>query len=633
MAALHSIGVRKPAALPYLIAESILPADCTDRDYTWETYRESSDAPEDEVLSTAYHAVWTRGGMVRKLYSFEVEKERVVQALLTWFPTEEAVAAPTAAASASWHHLTQGTQPATDPNAPTDQAPPTVEGRARALVVLLKSQAHIFFLSGATHVVKLPFEVGRAFPAARGLILQRKMAPPPQIIPPSPQIPSVPPNSFLSNPQSFLSQNPPQSFGQPFRRQGSSLGPSRLSLGPKQPQTPWYLDELARGSMLSSTDGLPRLYSFTDPLAELGLVVHVATGNERSSLLTTSGSGHRKLEAIDKAEEIVYVSPQNELQFDRSGNDKPLLLVVTANYETNVFTIWSAAYLDPKSISHSRKHHASLSASKSRRRSSYGPTAPGTGATTPAVRGLDRTRDSLGGTPRTKTSQPSFKTSTQTKERLSDQAVEDALASQLNPGFEDPRQQDSRRVSSLLSRAELSTSFDKAAFQDLANPRHSFGGSFSASFGASQRSRFSLGNDRTSFGGFSQHRHRASTPGSITSRISLSNVSMDDTFDETMDDTFDTIEDYDELDDLFAPLDPNNDSVEGLRKELVMTEVAKIPVQQYLQPGLFALKDLTTSSQVSCRLQIVCAKPDSLICAGHVQGNPVYGAFQFCNFA
>lgn len=604
MAALYSIGVRKPAALQYLVAESILPADCTERDYAWETYHDSPDSPEDEVVTTAYHAVWARGGVVRKVYSFEVEKERIVQALLTWFPTEETVSTPfqdpglDTNASSSWNHLTQGTQPATDPNAPTDHAPPTVETRSRALVVFLKSQAHVFFLSGATHVVNLPFEVERAFPAARGLVLQRKVTPP-QPMPASPLMPSVPPNSFLSNPHSFLSQNLSQSFAQPFRRQGSSLGPSRLSMGPKQAQTPWYLEELARSSAASNTDSLPRLYSFTDPLAELGLVVHVVPGNERGGLLTTNGSGHRKLEAIDKAEEIVYVSPQNELLFDRSGNDKPLLLVVTANYETNVFTIWSAAYLEPKPLSHSRKHAAS-SASKSRRRSSYGPTVPGTGATTPAVRGADRLRESVGVGARGK-AQPSFHSSSQTRERLSDQAVEDALASQLNPDFDNTRhQKESRRVSSLLSRAELSTSFDKNAFQDLATQRHSLGGSFSASFGASQRSRLSLGNDRTSFGGFSHHRHRASTPGSITSRISLSNVSMDDTFDETMDDTFDTIEDYDELDDLFAPLEAGTDqgSLEGIRKELVMTEVSKIPVQQYLQAGLFALKDLTSSSQV-----------------------------------
>lgn len=605
MAALHSLGVRRPAALPYLIAESILPANTTERDYVWETYRESPDAPEDEVLTTDFHAVWVRGGLVRKVFNFTIEKERVVQALLTWFPTEEAVSVASQGstnasdAESAWKHLTQGTQPATDPNAPTDQTPRTVEGRARALVVILKSQAHVFFLSGATHVVNLPFEVERAFPAARGLLLQRKIATH-QPVPASPHMPSVPPNSFLSNPPSFLSQNTLQSFGQPFRRQGSSLGPSRLSLGARQGQTPWYLEELARGSAASNTDSLPRLYSFTDPLAELGLVVNVITGNERTSLLTINGSGHRKLEAVDRAEELVYVSPQNEILFDRSGNDKPLLLVVTVNYETNVYTIWSAAYLEPKSISHSRKHHASQSTSKSRRRSSYGPTAPGTGATTPAVRGPDRVRESFGGA-RNKPQPPSFQNATQTRERLSDQAVEDALASQLNPDFDNTRQQkESRRVSSLLSRAELSTSFDKSAFQDLATQRHSLSGSFSASFGASQRSRLSLGNDRTSFGGFSQHRHRASTPGSITSRISLSNVSMDDTFDETMDDTFDTIEDYDELDDLFAPIDAQTDqgSLDGLRKELIMTEVANIPVQQHLRAGLFALKDLRTSSQV-----------------------------------
>lgn len=612
MAALHSVGVRKPAALPYLIAESILPAHATERDYVWETYHEGPNEPEDEVVTTKYHVVWARGGLVRKVYNFEIEKERVVQALLTWFPTEEPASAPSRSTHTgpTWKHLTQGTQPATDPDAPTEQTPRTVEGRSRALVVFLKSQAHVFFLSGSTHVVNLPFEVEKAFPAARGLVLQRKIAPR-QSISASPQIPSVPPNSFLSNAQSFLSQNPSQSFSQPFHRKGSSLGPSRLSLGPRQSKTPLFLEELAKGSVVPNTDGLPRLYSFTDPLAELGLVVHAVAGNERGGLLTTNGSGHRKLEAIDKAEEIIYVSPQNEVVFDRSGNDKPLLLVVTANYETNVFTIWSAAYLEPKSISHSRKHNASLSASKARRRSSYGPTAPGTGATTPAIRGPDKLRESLGGATRSKTHPPSFHASTQTRERLSDQAVEDALASHLNPDFDATRhQKESRRVSSLLSRTELSTSFDKSAFQDLATHRHSLGGSFSASFGASQRSRHSLGNDRTSFGGFSHHRPRASTPGSITSRISLSNVSMDDTFDETMDDTFDTIEDYDELDDLFAPFDTSNNqgNIEGLRKELVMTEVARLPVQQYLHPGLFALKDLASSSQVNALLHQIAPR-------------------------
>ena len=142
------------------------------------------------------------------------------------------------------------------------------------------------------------------------------------------------------------------------------------------------------------------------------------------------------IEAIDNAEDIIYVSPQNELLFDRSGNDKPLLLVVTANHETNVFTIWSAAYLEPKSISASRKHNVPLPITKSRRRSSYGATAPGTGATTPAIRGADRFRESFGGKTRSKTQPPSFKEAALGKGRLTDEAVEEALASQLKRQIE-----------------------------------------------------------------------------------------------------------------------------------------------------------------------------------------------------
>lgn len=614
MAALHSLGVRKPAALPYLVAEHILSPDCTERDYTWDTYHETE--PAEEVVTTAHHVVWSRGGVVRKVFSFEREKEPVVQALLTWFPTEQSSPAASqpaaglvdvhvsdsasAAAAASRPFLTQGTQPATDPNAPLAHAPPTVEVTARALVVFLRSQAHVFFLAGSTHVVNLPFHVHKAFPAARGVLVQRKLTPR-RPAAPTPLIPSAPPNSFLTTNSSFLSQTFAPSLAH-SRRHTAALGPSRLSTGTKHGSVaPLFLEELAKGSSAPNAEGLPRLYSFSDPLSELGLVVNVAASNERAGLLAVGGSGHRRLEAIDKAEEIIYVSPRNELMFDRSGNDKPLLLVVTANYETNMFTIWSAAYLEPKSISHSRKHHIAPPAHKPRRRSSYGPTAPGTGATTPAARGHDRLRESMGALGRGKTQPPSLKSASQAKERLSDQAVEDALASQLNPDFDMSRfPRESRRVSSLLSRAELSTSFDKTAFQGLATQRHSLGGSFSASFGASQRSRHSLGNDRMSFGGFSQSRNRASTPGSITSRMSLGAGSIDDTLDDIMDDTFDTIEDYDELDDLFAPLDAGGEQepMAGLRKELVMSVVAEVPARQYLKAGLFALNDPASELQV-----------------------------------
>ncbi|KAL1800322.1 hypothetical protein ACET3X_000664 [Alternaria dauci] len=600
MASLRSIGVHKPSALQYLVQECILAEDSTDRDYVWDTYADDDDdaqGPTDELVTTEYHVVWSRGGVIRKVFNFEVEKEKVKQALLTWFPVDEPSQGANEASHSSTEYtaadpsktfLTQGTQPAAHATAPANNTSPTAELLSRALVVFLKSQAHVFFLSGTTHIVNLPFEVDKAFPAARGLVVQRKLAPL-HPVPTSPLLPSAPPNSFLTTNQSFLSQHfsVSQSFSKPHRRHGSSIGASRHGKSRLSGATT-FLDELVPPP---NPESIPRLYSFTDPLSELGLVVNVVSGGDRSSLLTSHSSSHRKLEAIDKAEEIIYVSPRNELLFDRSGNDKPLLLVVTANHETNVFTIWSAAYLEPKSISTSRKQHVSLPVSKSRRRSSYGGTAPGTGATTPAIRGADRLRESFGGAPRSKAQLPSFKITT--KERLSDQAVDDALASQLNPDSDITRQpKESRRVSSLLSRAELSTSFDKSAFQDLATSRTSIGGSFNASFSASQRSRHSLGHDRTSFGGFSQSRNRASTPGSVTSRMSLGAVSIDDTLDDAMDeDTFDTIEDYDELDDLFAPPDAKDGPRpgDGLLKELVISVIAEIPVTEHLKSGLFAL--------------------------------------------
>jgi anaphase-promoting complex subunit 1 len=596
MAALRSLGLHTPAALQYLVAESILSADSTERDYTWETYYDPDDEHTDQIVTTEYHVAWTRGGLVRKIFNFTVEQEKVIQALLTWFPTEEPAEGTSKPSS----------DPTDDPDASASwhQSPRMVEGRARALVVILKSQAHVFFLSGATHVVHLPFEVEKAFPAARGVILQRKIAPV-VTVPPTPQLPSAPPNSFLTNAQSFLSQPFSQTFSQPIRRNGSLLGTTRRSKVARPGSVnALFLEELATASAAPSTDGLPRVFSFTDPLSELGLVANVVTGTERASLLTFSGSGHRRLEPIDKAEEVIYVSPHNEIQFDRSGSDKPLLLIVTANYETNVFTIWSAAYLEPKSISASRKQHTTLSTNKVRRRSSYGPTAPGTGASTPALRGADRdrVRESFGPATRSKTHPPSFGVASQSKERLSDQAVEDALASQLNPDFDMTRQpKESRRVSSLLSRAELSTSFDKSAFQDLATQRTSIGGSFGASLGASQRSRHSLGNDRTSFGGFSQSRNRASTPGSVTSRMSLGAASVDDTLADIMDeDSFDTIEDFDELDDLFSPPETEleQEAISSLRKEIVVTSIAEISASKYLKVGTFTLRDNHFASQV-----------------------------------
>ncbi|KAF9636269.1 hypothetical protein BFW01_g7164 [Lasiodiplodia theobromae] len=88
MASIRSLGVRTPAALPYLIQEGILPEDAPSDAYTWSTY--SDDDGEEEVTATEYFVVWSRGGIIRKAYNFEVEGEKVLQAVLTWFPSGEA---------------------------------------------------------------------------------------------------------------------------------------------------------------------------------------------------------------------------------------------------------------------------------------------------------------------------------------------------------------------------------------------------------------------------------------------------------------------------------------------------------------------------------------------------------------
>lgn len=71
-------------------------------------------------------------------------------------------------------------------------------------------------------------------------------------------------------------------------------------------------------------------------------------------------------------------------------------------------------------------------------------------------------------------------------------------------------------------------------------------------------------------------------------------------------DTFDALEDYDELDDLFAPPEIGGDSqpTGGLRKELVMSVVAEIPATQHLKSGLFALRDPASQTQV-CMLVLI----------------------------
>ncbi|KAL0260066.1 Anaphase-promoting complex subunit 1 [Diplodia seriata] len=286
MASIRSLGVRTPAALPYLIHEGILPADAPPNAYTWSTYND--DDGEEEVTATEYCVVWSRGGIIRKTFNFEVEGERVLQAVLTWFPSGEANALRNTTQDLRQDHgpgtlfakdrVREPGYPAHEEAGPgrrsgTD-APP--EKLSRALVVFLKTQAHVFFLAGSSHVVNLPFEVERVFPAPRGAAYPASLA------------------------------------------------------------------DLLKAGTSPSADGLPRLFSFTDPFSEMGLVVAAQPQAAKTSW-SVKQSGSKSLDPVDRAEEVLYVTKQNEMSDSASPADKPLILVVTVNYEKRYYSVCLSA--------------------------------------------------------------------------------------------------------------------------------------------------------------------------------------------------------------------------------------------------------------------------------------------------
>jgi anaphase-promoting complex subunit 1 len=572
MAAIRSLGVHSPSGLAYLIAESILPEDPPETSYSWETYNEAHG--QEELLATDTCVVWSRGGVVKKVFTFDAEKQKVHQAILTWFPSD--------ADSGSQHLDTEAADDSDSGQIPLrkgQKRSPTVtqtnivsapHGQARALVVFLKHQAHVYFLSGATHVLNLHFEVERAFSAPRGLILQRKL-PNEQHVLPTPILPAVPPNSFFST---FSAH------------QSLSKGPHR---GPVKLAVPGELDfDLLKRSSTPAADTLPRHFSLVNPLSEMGLVVH-SPPEPRLNIRNSYNSTVRDLESLDKDEEILYVSASDEIPHDGSQRDAPLTLVVSASKQRRMYTIWQAMYTDSRPASSLFTGRITpASGTKTRRRSSFVTT---TGATTPNLKGRDNLRESIGG--RAKTG-PNLGASQSTQA-----SAEDLMASQLDPEFDVRKPaKESRRVSSLLSRAELSTNFDRSAFEDLATHRTT-----RHSLGSNARRGQSLGGpaDRTSIGAGSLRRLRASTPGAF-SRLSIDESSDGGTVVNHGGNGSATFDDLDEFDDIFSS-HTGPDAIEfqqpftGLKNEVLLSKFAEISMNVPPASGRYSFGP---ESSVSC---------------------------------
>lgn len=524
MAAVTSLGLHQPTGLQYAIQERLLPSDPPTSSYTWHNHVESetdADSDGDELLITPRCVIWSRGGVFRKSYRFDVEKESVTQALMTTFPSVGPLAA---SERKSKPHIK---------NANT---------RSTAIVVFLKTQAHVYFLSGTSHVIHLPFEVESASATPNGLIIQRKLRVD-NLVAASLKFPRVPPNSFVS------------SQTQPWSAASSQLStfsiadlgaPKQMPLPPKS-----TLKDLWDPPSLKNDSNWPRLFSLSDPLSEMGLVVAQTQKPE--------GRGHRrsstKTAALDTAEEILHISRRGE--FSPGDMDNPLILVLTLNRETSMYTVWKLSYIGQDS--RGQEKHRVPSGASTRRRSSFAP-GTGTGATTPVPNSQQTFRESFGGS----TLGIATRKGSKPEDLAADKPVD--LASALDPDFDSaavPRRK-SRRVSSMLARADLSASHERSAFSDLATG-HQY---------VTTRRGESLGSQhgRTSTGTF------AGVNGMGHSQSTHFNHSINSFLEAPVDDFLDELRAGGDFEG-FHNMGLDDEEFDALRQEIVLTQVWSVPTE------------------------------------------------------
>ena len=492
MACATSLGIHRPSALPFLVAEGILPIEPSPELYDWKIVSDSapgSSVLEEELLMTEQCVVWSRGETIEKVFRFDVEKESVNHALFTHFYSQDSLQTEVSksAIGSEQSDQTKGLDglgwnkdghwlPESDLF--TDLRRPAVlddnkgysaahgfKGHAqvqrsssRALVIILKTHAQIFFLAGASHIVHLPFEVDRAFPLSNGLLIQRKTFP--STVLSSPVVPAVPQNSFtfeaLASPATALSS---QNY--------HTLDDLRENANPNLPFLPMLNSLLQHASNTTADAGVPSLYCLRDPFSGVGAVVTQSGQYSLRDLRKRHIPDLSAFDDIDPLEKLIFVSQSEDAAKPNTEGDHgpPILLAVTQHQESLEYSIWSVEHVDDR-LSSSAVHQRASEASgrPKRRRSSYG-NGTNTGAHTPVPRVATVGRESFGG---------SMSRSSVGRDLLSEDSFNGGgnnLVSHLDSALDDPSApvKSSRRVSSLLARADLSSSQDKTTFSDLAS--------------------------------------------------------------------------------------------------------------------------------------------------------------------
>ena len=523
MASVTSLGVHTPSALPFLIAENILPANPSNDSFTWRIFQEPSKeeyGQEEEIVIAKNCVVWSRAGVMQRVFRFDVEGEPVTQAVFAQFPDQTAKNLQVSSDSqVPLKYDRRQTAEKNELNVGKQRAGPEVESNdvpkrrrdaqnripthsqwddqaqeGRALVIVLKTHAHVFFLFGTSHIVHLPFEVDAVFPCIHGILLQRKL-PEKGTSPPTPQIPLVPNNSFAFSQAKVSSQASNSQEVQTL----ANVPLAQNHASPIMPLLKGLLHQTAQAPNIS----LPKLFCLTDPLAEVGTVATNIgpnpknTGKTKSQRTTTLGT-------LGSQENLLYVSPGDELTQRASDLSvkEPLALAVTENCETGILTIWSIRHVGPGATDSShatQSQTATATGARSRRRSSYG-RGTCTGASTPVAKGPTSGLESFGMGRNTR-----HGSMDPTLEEWSTNDQDDLLDS----AFGDPAMpaKSSRRVSGLLARADLSTNHERSTFADLAGAHIGRkGGRKGASFGPNGV-RLSVGPDPVSMDTKAQSLH------------------------------------------------------------------------------------------------------------------------------
>lgn len=457
MVSVRSLGLHQPTALQSTVDEFASPRqkDTSSSSFSWEFSidEEQGNQVEDELLVTKTSVIWSRGDVFRKSFNFELEKEPVTQALIAYFPAYEG----RRVSSSASNNPSRGARPALrEPKL------------CKALFIVLRTQAHIHFLSGTSHVVHMPFEAEAVCAGPRGVIIQRKQRPDNEG-PVFPKFPKVPPNSFVSSQTTAPSlRGSQQTFFSVEGLGNPKVLPLRLSS---------TLENMWEPPLDHPESRWPRLVCLMDPLQELGLVVtQPDTSTRHRRRRTLSRSPH----LLDPAEEILHIE-EIKLPSSLRNSNHPLILAITINQETSTYGIWRLVYLqngDPFTKQVKKGY-----TKPDRRRSSMQPSFA-SGASTPVQPNF---RESFGAPlPGKRAPRKSEKFEKTEKGEKPDTPLD--FVSSLDPDHDGGKgRRQSRRVSSMLARADLSASQEQPLVSHLGGSRRL------ESYGSNQGPRLSGG--------------------------------------------------------------------------------------------------------------------------------------------